>query len=105
MKQTTKPPTVGRILHAYSDRWHGPRPAIVTNGFGGACANINVFLDGANDQKLLAEFRSHSDGNTFSSVTCFDLDPGEKPVSPSGENCNGGCRYRESITLFCVWPV
>lgn len=64
-----KNPPVGTILHAYSNVWRGPRPAIVVMSWPDSdYANVNVFFDGANDSACLAAVRASSDGNTFCSV-------------------------------------
>lgn len=67
-----KNPPVGTILHAYSNVWRGPRPAIVVMSWPDSdYANVNVFFDGANDSACLAAVRGSSDGNTFCSVQVF----------------------------------
>ena len=76
MKEESKHrPTVGRVLHAYSKRWSGPRPAIVVNTFlsNENMCNVNVFLDGANDSSLLEEVRASTNGNTWCCVYVFDM--------------------------------
>lgn len=70
--KVTPPLTVGRILHAYSNMWSGPRPAIVVNAWGSNdMANVNVFLDGANDTAVLQSCRDSGSGNTWPSVPVF----------------------------------
>lgn len=59
--------SVGRIVHAYSKWWEGPRPAVVvTVGDGDAFPRANVFLDGERDLDVLADMRRSSCGNTIS---------------------------------------
>ena len=45
----TQLPTVGRIVHVYSDVWSGPRPGLVVMSFGNELANVRVFFDDVND--------------------------------------------------------
>jgi len=107
MQLTKTPPTVGRIVHAYSNAWSGPRPAIVVQGFGGPHANVNVFFDGANDRKILNERRAHPEGNTYCSVPVYDLDAGQERVSPpsSDEGWKGVAAVdANGFAIFCTWP-
>jgi hypothetical protein len=97
--------TCARIVHVYSNRWRGPRPGVVVCGWGVSAdtqlINVNVFLDGANDTKVLAEFRARPDGNTLTSVPLYDaLDDEQRgqlllPAVPGPDNPP---RYH------CEWP-
>lgn len=69
--------SVGRIVHVYNPKlWDGARPGVVVGGPWGAVqnqvANVNVFLDGLNDQSVLAQFRARIEGNTFGSIPVRD---------------------------------
>lgn len=97
-------PTVGRILHAYSTLWSGPRPAIVSNAFPGSCfANVNVFFDGANDTAALAEVRGSAHGNTFASVEVFaplTTDERQRALEQARSRPAGA----DDIKIICEWP-
>ncbi len=76
--------TEGRILHVYSPLWTGPQPGIVVGGPWGdgadgepdqQRANINVFLDGHNNQAGLSFFRNRPEGNTLGSVPVYQQSP------------------------------
>lgn len=84
---TRQPLSVGRIVHAYCPKkWRGPRAAIVANAWPGSlCANVNVFLDGGNDQLALADFRAAPTGNTLMSATCYDQLDDEQRGMLSGD--------------------
>ena len=107
MNPTTPLPTVGRILHAYSNLWDGPRPAVVSNYLGRAdMANVNVLFDGANDREALAEVRRSPNGNTFTSVPVFAALSAEERAraltyAAGSERRQFGDR---EITLLCEWP-
>ena len=70
---TSKPITVGRILHVYMPhQFAGPRPAIVARvstdpGF----AAVNIFVDGFEDSAFLKTLRDKPAGNTYV-VTVYD---------------------------------
>lgn len=97
-------PTVGRILHAYSTLWSGPRPAIVSNAFPGSCfANVNVLFDGANDTAALAEVRRSPHGNTFPSVGVFDpQSAGDRQLAL--DSANPRQFGEQTIKIICEWP-
>lgn len=100
--------TVGRMLHAYSNKWTGPRPAVVSNAFDSVdYANVNVLFDGANDQECLAAVRGSSSGNTFPSVNVYEpMTPEQRAVmlDKTKERQDwGGVRGR-SLKVICEWP-
>lgn len=68
-------PSVGRVVHCYwPEKWEGPRPGMIVRVWGDtpdACCQVNVQLDGVNDERVLAEFRGRSEGNTLSSVRIY----------------------------------
>lgn len=104
MNQTTPLPTVGRILHAYSTLWSGPRPAVVSNAFGRAdMANVNVFFDGVNDTAALAEVRRSPYGNTFTSVSVFAALT-EDERKRALEQVNPRLFGEQDIKVICEWP-
>lgn len=74
IKQSKNRPTVGRVLQAYSNKWTGPRPALVVNTFESNenLCNVNVLFDGANDRAMLSHVRQSPSGNTFASVAVYD---------------------------------
>lgn len=101
---SSTPATVGRILHAYSDHWTGPRPAIVTNAWGGNHANVNVLFDGANDHAALANVRRSPRGNTFTSVPVFDaLTPEQRIEVMAFEGARRVAEFGE-IRIHLEWP-
>lgn len=101
---TPQLPTVGRILHAYSNLWSGPRPAIVSNYFGRAdVANVNVLFDGANDAEALAEVRRSPSGNTFTSVPVFAALSDEDRARALAAAHSRQFGDRE-IAIICEWP-
>lgn len=65
--------SVGRVLHAYSPAWVGPRPAIVVGNEtplpltkkSVQHVNVNVLMDGSRDVRPLAYVRTAKTGNTF----------------------------------------
>ena len=66
-------PTIGRIVHVFSDLWAGPRPGIITAVFGTSPDsefNVQAFLDGCNDKAVAC--------NHFTSIQIHDGD-GEAP--------------------------
>ena len=102
----TQLPTVGRVLHAYSNLWSGPRPAVVSNYLGRAdMANVNVLFDGANDPEVLAGVRRSPSGNTFTSVRVFaalsDEGRGVALDQAAHEHRQFGDR---EIAIICEWP-
>lgn len=107
MNPTTPLPTVGRILHAYSNLWYGARPAVVSNYLGRAdMVNANVLFDGANDPEALAEVRRSPSGNTFTSVPVFAaLSDAERAraldYAAGSERRQFGDR---EIAIICEWP-
>lgn len=103
---TTPLPTVGRILHAYSNLWSGPRPAVVSNYLGRAdMVNANVLFDGANDPEALAEVRRSPSGNTFTSVRVFaalsDADRALALKDAAAEQRQFGDR---DLAIIFEWP-
>jgi hypothetical protein len=66
--------TAGRVLHAYSPKWTGPRPALVVTevATAGNVVNANINFDGLNDREMLAYVRASEQGNTFGSLPVYD---------------------------------
>lgn len=95
----------GRVVHVYSNRWRGPRPGLVICGWGVSgthqLINVNVMLDGANDTKVLAEFRARPDGNTLTSIGLYDpltdLERGQLIAGPGASSKDNHPRYH------CEW--
>lgn len=100
--------TVGRILHAYSNRWTGPRPAVVVNAFDrDNMANVNVLFDGANDSECLAATRQSQQGNTFTSVSVIEAGTPEKralALDAAAERQWMGYGRGKTIKIICEWP-
>jgi hypothetical protein len=105
---------VGRVLHAYSPAWDGPRSAIVSNDFGQAArtrsnvetqrVNANVFADGANDRRLLEYVRRSNSGNTFPSAEVYDALTPEQRAEKLPE-LKDPASWRASWNGFTAPPV
>lgn len=122
MKLTATKPSVGRILHVYSDLWSGPRPGMVVNGpwdephqpvpgpgeqvmtFNGPHVNVNCFADGANDREWLAQLRASPSGNTLPSVPVFDLPEGIPLVTSEMLEKYGQLQLNIGARVLAVWP-
>lgn len=72
---------VGRVLHAFSPAWDGPRPVSVVASWASReqlqagtvnRVNGNIAFDGANEAKVLEHVRRRNSGNTWTSVEVFD---------------------------------
>lgn len=83
MQVTSQKPTIGRILHVYCPSlWSGPQPGIVTGGPWDEPlgpdhemhphANVNCFVDAANNPKALVAWRESPSGNTLCSIPVLD---------------------------------
>jgi len=70
-----------------------PRPGICVSSFPATHQNVNVFLDGGNDQEKLAEFRSRPEGNTLMSATIYD------PLTPEQR-----AEVAKRHPYWCEWP-
>lgn len=113
---TINAPSVARILHAYCDRWKGPRAAIVSGdrGPGATIADVNVFFQGKTDTQLLHACRARQEGNTFEQVPVFDFGADEVPGridfdAIDQERHDGGGedplpRFEGFGRIVCVWP-
>lgn len=104
-----KHPQVGTILHAYSNLWRGPRPAIVMMSWPGSrVANVNVLFDGANDTEHLAAVRASPHGNTFTSVTVYDpltTDEREENLERQSHRQFGGQTLFMLVEAIPAFPV
>lgn len=105
--EAAKPlPTVGRILHAHSNLWHGPRAAIVVNDLGRAdLTNVHVLLD-PNDTEALEEVRRSPSGSTLASVRVFaalsEQERAQALADAAKEHRLFGGR---EIAIICEWPT
>jgi len=106
MEQSKTPATVGRILHAYSNKWKGPRAAVVCNA-GEGWRSVNVFLDRANDRDLLYRMSQCPTGNSFTSLPLYDaLKPEERERTLAecpGSKLEGVAGFGQ-VKVIAEWP-
>lgn len=89
--------TVGRVLHAYSTLWRGPRPATVVNAWGApGVANVSVTMDQANDHCLPAQM-------SMPSVDVFDALT-EKEAQHAMELVGTRSTQVATYKVVCCWP-
>lgn len=99
----------GRILHLYSNRWIGPRPAIVVNCWPPTQesdeyrVNVNVQLDGSTDGNFLNDCRSSPSGNTINALTVHDEPPTGRTLADTTEYPKGTSEQRNGF-FYCCWP-
>jgi len=101
-------PSCGRILHLWSDRWDGPRPAVVIKSRieeDRVFVDCNVSFHGVEDASLLHAARLVASGNTLAGVELL------QPPRPAGfgdldaaihsaDICNNEAFGR----VVAVWP-
>lgn len=109
---------VGRVLHAYSPAWDGPRPAIVVNAWctpeglqrgDKQLVNANVMFDGVNEPKVLECVRLSGIGNTFTSREVHDaLTPEQRrvvtPTLRSPGDFRASWNGRDTPPVHFEWP-
>ena len=100
--QSKTPASCGRVVHVYSNRWVGPRPALVIQAWGVSSTyqliNASVFLDGANDSRAASALTGDPKTTVLpvSSIGLYDpLDPverGQLLAGPGASNSNNPTR-------------
>lgn len=109
---------VGRVLHAYSPAWDGPRPVNVVTSFASRDGlnagdvnrvNGNIAFDGANEAKVLEHVRRRNSGNTWTSVEVYDaLTPEQRaeklPSLASATEWRASWNGHDPIPVHFEWP-
>lgn len=98
-----QPLSNGRMLHVFSkhNEFDDRRPGVVVNHWPTGTANVNVFIDGANDGAFLKKCRERPDGNTLASIPVFDplTEEQRQAIRAAGpESWAGACEY------WAEWP-
>lgn len=103
-QQSSTEATVGRVLHAYSNLWHGPRAAVVCNA-GPGWRNINVELDAANDRDIVFHLAAIATGRTFTSVPLFDaLTAEDREAALNEQPARDVHGLAHQVRVICEWP-
>lgn len=109
---------VGRVLHAFSPAWDGPRPVTVCNcvtdrgALESGMTNIvngNITFDGSTEPKVLEHVRRRNSGNTFASVSVFDaLTPEQRldcvPALAHAAEWRASWNGHDDIPVHFEWP-